>query len=46
MNNRIQTDLPLKNNLYFIKIEYIDKIAIMFLAMICLKNGKIATFVF
>ena len=45
MNNRTQTDLPLK--MIHVSLIHVTKgIAILFLVLICLKNGKFATFVF
>ena len=45
MNNRTQTDLPLK--MIHVSLIHVTKgIAILFFVLICLKNGKFATFVF
>ena len=45
MNNRIQTDLPLKM-IHVSLIHVTRQIAILFSVLICLKNGKFATLVF
>ena len=50
MNNRIQTDLPLKmiyvSLMHVTKWNTFDKLFFLFFVLICLKNGKFATFVF
>ena len=50
MNNRIQTDLPLKMiNVSLIRVNKcntLTNVGILFPVLICLKNGQFATFVF
>ena len=45
MNNKMQTDLHVRLKI-ILNHKYSDEFAILFSVLICLKNGKFATFVF
>ena len=47
MNNRIQTDLPLKMiHVSLIHVQLTNRYSVQISVLICLKNGKFATLVF